>query len=843
MSNLSRRTLLKSAMTLSASTIAARHGWCASRYPSEFQQDGQMVSALDIAPREQLLFDFDWKFRLGHAGDPALDLGFGNGHGVLGDLAKTGYFAFAKAGYDDSKWRTLNLPHDWAIELPYVNDERLKSSGYKPVGRNYPATSVGWYRREFDIALQERGRRISIEFEGASHSALVFVNGCYVGRHDEGYTSFCIDVTDFIHYGGKNCVAVRVAVELTEGWFYEGAGLYRHVWLTKNDAVHLGRHDSTVRTTFDNDSVASLDLKTKVENASSRDEKVAVSWQIFDANMNEVVRAQATPLITPANGASVFQTATRIEHPNLWSIDTPYLYTALVTTHTGKIARDAESIRFGIRTAVFTSDRGFLLNGRPLKIQGTCNHQDHAGVGVALPDALHRYRLNALRQMGCNAVRAAHNMPAPAWVEACDRLGVLLMCETRQMSSTPEALVQLEEMIMRYRNSPSVVLWSIGNEEEQLQNAMAEQGVAIASTMVSHAHALDPTRPVSAAVNSNNEKGVSDALDIVGFNYQLPRPDEFHTKFPHRALYGSETGGVICTRGEYTTNAFKHTASAFDTKPDDWDETAEEWWKFYATRAWQAGAFVWTGFDYRGEPAPYAWPTVNAQEGAMDLCGFPKDVYYYYKAWWQKEPVLHLLPHWNSTSPEGELISARVYSNLETVELFINGKSHGSMAVPPLGHVDFKVPYQAGSVEAVGYKNGRRVLTAKHETTGAPTALRVTADRSAMDADNEDLVLITVEALDTAQRLVPTASNPVRIKIDGPARLIGAGNGDPSCQESDKEPRRSLFNGLAQFIVQSSAAPGEVRIQVESDGSSNPHLIPASLTIAARVVTPRPAVR
>jgi beta-galactosidase len=791
-----------------------------------------------IAPRQRLLFDFDWKFQFGHGADPARDLGLGSGQG---DFAKTGDFKFAKAGFDDSKWRTLSLPHDWAVELPFVRDESLNSHGFKPLGRRYPETSVGWYRREFEIPASDLGRRITVEFDGAFRDVLVFVNGCFIGRNDHGYTPFRFDLTDFLAYGAKNYIVVRVDASFGDGWFYEGAGIYRHVWLTKTDALHLGQWESTVRTELKGNT-ATLTLGTVVENEGNQVENAKVSWRILDAAGKTVATAEAPGQSIPVDGKANFTATAKLTNPGLWSVDEPILYSAIVTVEAGRKIRDAERVSFGVRTAVFDADKGFFLNGKPLKIQGTCNHQDHAGVGAALPDRLQWFRLGVLRAMGSNAVRTSHNMPTPEWVEACDRMGMMMMCETRQMSSSPEGLAQLEAMVKRYRNSPSIILWSIGNEEWQLQNEMAEEGAKIAATMVRRCHELDPTRVVSAAVNGPNDKGVSDALDIIGFNYKLQYPDDFHKKNPQRPIYGSETASAVSTRGDYSTDKLRNTVSAYDVNNPGWGEQAEEWWKFYATREWAAGGFAWTGFDYRGEPTPYGWPSINSQFGIVDMCGFPKDTFYYYKAWWGKEPVLHLFPHWNFAGREGDEIPVWVHSNLDQVELLLNGKSLGSQKVPRLGHVEWKVKYESGVIAARGSKDGKVVLTEKRETTGAAVAIRLTADHMELNADGRDVAMVTVEALDKEGQTVPTASNLIGFKVAGEGVLLGVGNGDPNCQESDKEPKRSLFNGLAQLIVQSTRHAGEIHIEAAKEGSDGTELIPAKLVIVTRKVDLQPAV-
>ena len=838
MPRISRRNLLSSAAALSASSLLARSAWGrTAAMMAGLPEAGSPEAPAAIAPRERLLFDFGWKFQFGHGTEPARDLGFGYGQG---DFAKTGEFEFAKAKFDDSKWRTLNLPHDWAVELPFVRDEALNSHGFKPLGRRYPETSVGWYRREFDIPASDAGRRITVEFDGAFRDVLVFVNGCFIGRNDNGYAPFHFDLTDFLAYGAKNYIVARVDASFGDGWFYEGAGIYRHVWLTKTDALHLGRWDSCVRTVV-NGNPTELSLATVVRNEGKEATGARVRWQILDADGKVVATTDTPEKRIDHDAVAGFAAAAQIANPLLWSPEEPHLYTAVVTVESDGKVRDAERISFGVRTALFDADKGFSLNGKSLKIQGTCNHQDHAGVGAAVPDRLQWFRMGVLKEMGNNAVRTSHNMPTPELVEACDRMGVMMMCETRQMSSSPEGLAQLEAMVKRYRNSPSIILWSIGNEEWQLQNEMAEEGARIAATMVRRCKELDPTRVVSAAVNGDNQKGVSDAFDIIGFNYGLERPDAYHKEHPKRPIYGSETSSAISTRGVYTTDPLRNTVNAYDSVVP-WGETAEEWWKFYGTREWEAGGFAWTGFDYRGEPTPYGWPSINSQFGIVDMCGFPKDTFFYYKAWWRKEPALHLFPHWNFAGREGEEIPVWVYSNLDEVELFVNGQSLGSKKVPHLGHVEWKAKYEPGSIEARGSKDGKVVLTEKRETTGPTVAIRLTADRMEIDANGEDLAILKVEALDKEGRAVPTASNLIGFKISGEGKLIGVGNGDPNCQESDKEPKRSLFSGLAQVIVQATKRPGEIHIEALKEGWDGPELTPAKVVITTKRVEPRPAV-
>jgi len=519
----------------------------------------------------------------------------------------------------------------------------------------------------------------------------------------------------------------------------------------------------------------------------------------------------------------------------MWSLAAPNLYYAVATVESAGKVRDRDKVTFGVRTISFDVDKGFFLNGERTPVQGTCNHHDHAGVGAALPDRLQSYRIEVLQGMGCNAVRTSHNIPTPEWVEACDRLGVLMLCETRMMSSNEEGLAQLEKMIKRYRNSPSIFLWSMGNEEWRLQTS--EMGPRVLRSMQQRAHELDPTRLCTAADNGNWETEFPSTLDVMGFNYNLSMIDGYHKLHPKQPSIGSETASTISTRGVYSTDKLRNVLSAYDVNHTQWSELAEEWWTFYAARPYLAGGFAWTGFDYRGEPTPYGWPSINSQFGIVDTCGFPKDNYFYYKAWWGKEPMLHLFPHWNWDGRQGEEILVWVHSNLESVELFLNGQSLGAQPVKPLHHLEWKVKYAPGVLEARGSKGGKVVVTSQRETTGQPAKIVLTADRSAISADGEDLAMVRVEVVDAQGRPVPTADNSITFKVGGEGTIIGVGNGDPNCQESDKASQRSLFNGLAQVILQATKLPGSISLQATSED-----LASATVTIETKPAKLRPAV-
>ncbi len=577
-----------------------------------------------------------------------------------------------------------------------------------------------------------------------------------------------------------------------------------------------------------------------MQNEGTTPETCRVRWQILDAAGKTVATADAAPRQIAPDSSATFVAGAKLPNPALWEPETPNLYSALVTVESEGKVRDAERVSFGVRTVAFEADKGFFLNGKSVKIKGTCNHHDHAGVGAALPDRLQWHRVGVLKDMGSNAVRTSHNMPTPEWVEACDQLGMMMMCETRPMSSNPEGLAQLELMIKRYRNSPAIIIWSMGNEEWVMMPQA--QGVRVIDKMIERSHELDPTRLCTAAVNQSFETHFPEQLDVMGFNYNLKVCDGWHRGHPKTPCVGSETASTVSTRGIYQTDKLRNWVSAYDLNHTSWSELAEEWWKFYATREWLAGGFAWTGFDYRGEPTPYGWPSINSQFGIIDMCGFPKDNFYYYKAWWGQDPVLHLFPHWNWEEREGEIIPVWVHSNLDEVELFLNGKSQGSQKVQPLTHLEWKVKYEPGVIEARGSKDGKVVLTEKRETTGKPETIALTADRTEIDANGEDIAIVRVEVRDKEGRPVPIADDGISFKVTGDGMLIGVGNGDPNCQESDKEPKRSLFNGLAQVIVQASKTPGTIVLEAYTEPWPGPKLPSTTLTITTRKVELRSAL-
>ena len=803
---------------------------------------------LSTSPRERLLLDFGWHFHLGHADDPDLDFGFGKLAREATFAKSVDFYPVAGLRFDDTAWRSIDLPHDWAVELPFKNAPDLPERGAKPLGREFPDTSIGWYRRVFDIPASGTEKRVAVEFDGVFRNAMVISNGHYLGENFSGYSPFRFDLTDFLAAGGKNVLTIRVDATLGEGWFYEGAGVYRHVWLTRTNPLHVAP-EGTFVTSQVRGGTATILVSTEVDNEGSGDSVCGVTSRVLDAGGNAVAWARPKPALISAGASHRFEAQCFLDHPLFWSLEEPHLYRLITTVESGADLADRTETPFGIRTIHFDATKGFFLNDKRIEIKGTCNHQDHAGLGTALPDRIQSYRIERLKEMGSNAYRTSHNPPTPELLDACDRLGMLVMDETRMMSSSPEGLSQLERMIRRDRNHPSVVIWSLGNEEP---DQGTPRGARIIASMKRLVRRLDPTRPVTLAMNGRWGEGASRVVDVQGFNYGgmggeggrhiATNIDDFHKRFPEQPTIGTETASVYSTRGIYANDKAKGYVSAYDVNYPSYTTSCEGWWKIFDQRPFLAGGFAWTGFDYRGEPSPYSWPCISSHFGALDTCGFPKDNYFYYQAWWGTMPVLHLFPHWNWEGSEGKEIEVWCYTNLDTVELFLNGKSLGSKRVEHNAHVEWRVEYAPGVLEVHGSRNGQVMLTEKRETTRAPFQIVLRPDRQRIFADGEDVSIVRAEIVDSQGRLVPTASNAVHFLVRGPGRLIGLGNGDASCHEPDKpsspnEGNRSAFNGLCIVIVQSLKEAGEIHIEASSEG-----LITGSASIQGQPTKLRPAL-
>ena len=775
---------------------------------------GQTPAPAGRAPlREKLQLDFDWRFHLGHANDPALDFGFGQGR-VFDKVGRL--FTPSNARFDDSQWTPVDVPHDWAVDLPFENAAELVDFGCKPLGRNYPATSIGWYRKTFDVPATDNGRRLSLTFDGVFRNATVALNGHLLGTNFSGYAPFRYDITDVVTFGGRNVLVVRVDATEREGWFYEGAGIYRHVWLNKTAPVHVAPDGIFVTTESSREGrwvVASADVANDTDAPTS----VAVAFAVTDSTGRVVGTAMSPAAEIAAWGRRAFQPRIFVSQPAYWSPDTPTLYRLVATVQRQGVLLDAQETTFGFRVIRFDPDGGLFLNGKRLELKGTCNHQDHAGVGVAVPDAIQRFRVARLKEMGCNAYRTAHNPPAPELLDACDRLGMLVLDETRLFSSNEEGISQLERMVLRDRNHPSVFAWSIANEEWSDQGV--DRGRRIAESLRRRVRALDPARLVTAGMDSGyeNGRGITLAVDVQGFNYQRENIDAFHAKYPKLPAFGTETASAYATRGIYARDDARGYVSAYDVNKPDYGATAEQWWSFYAAREFLAGGFVWTGFDYRGEPSPFKWPCISSHFGILDTCGFPKDTFYYYRAWWSGAPVLHLFPHWNWAGKEGQEIDVWCFTNLPRVELFLNGRSLGAQDVAKNSHVAWKVPYTPGAIEVRGLRDGQPMVS-RRETTGPAAKIILQPDRAQLSADRQDVVVVEAQVVDAQGRLVPTAGDDVAFSIAGPGRIIGVGNGDPSSHEPDRATKRRAFNGLCMALVQATAEAGTIVIRATASG-------------------------
>jgi len=730
--------------------------------------------------REHLLIDTGWRFALGHPYDVKKD--FYNGTGYFSYLAKTGYGdGAADPRFDDRTWRKLNLPHDWAVEQPFNKNASL-SHGFKAVGRNFPESSVGWYRKSVFIPAKDLGRKISLAFDGVFRNSIVWVNGHYLGTEPSGYHGFEYDITDYLNYGAENVIAVRVDVTIEEGWFYEGAGIYRHVWLDKTDPLHVVPNGTFVRSTV-SDNQADVKAGVTLKNDALHDEKFSVKQSIIDAEGKTIASGELQNLELKALTVKEFTVDIPVQNPKLWDLEHPYLYQLLTTVmKNGKLV-DTYKTSFGIRSIRFDADKGFFLNGKRIEVKGTNNHQDHAGLGVALPDELQYFRIKTLKEMGSNAYRCSHNPPTPELLDACDKLGMLVIDENRLMGITDQNLAYLKKLMIRDRNHPSIISWSIGNEEWNIEGTIT--GARIAKTMQAFAKTIDTTRAITAAVSGGIGSGISTTIDLLGYNYVATKnTDEQHQKYPAQFSWGTEEGSTVASRGLYVTDLNKHELAAYDTKQNENFLSLEDGWKHYAERPYLAGMFIWTGFDYRGEPTPFGWPSVLSYFGMVDLCGFPKDNTWYLRSWWTDEPILHLLPHWNWKGEEGKPIPVKVYSNCDQVELFLNKKSLGKKDMKVNSHLSWMVNYAAGTLEAVGFKNGKKILTDVVKTTSDPIQVAITQESIPFEKPNT--AILTVDVRDASGNRVPTAVNDLNFEITGPAKIIGVGNGNPTSLEPDQ---------------------------------------------------------
>jgi beta-galactosidase len=773
--------------------------------------------------RQKLLMDFGWKFELGEqAGAQQFD-------------------------YDDSRWRTLDLPHDWSIEGAYDKEAPTGGSG------GYLPTGIGWYRRTFQMPQGGHGKNIRIEFDGVYMNSDVWINGHHLGNYPNGYNSFFYELTPYLT-NGSNVIAVRVdnSLQPNTRW-YSGSGIYRHVWMVITDPVHITRWGIYITTPVIKENKAKIRIRTTLKNDTKRTKTCQLRTIILDKDNREAGGDSLSIDIQAGAEDTVFQEIT-ISQPALWSVDSPYLYKAEQSVVVRSHIVDACETSFGIRTIEYDVDKGFFLNNKHLKMKGVCLHHDGGCVGAAVPEKIWERRLLKLKEMGCNAIRTAHNLPAPEFLDLCDRLGFLVMdeCFDEWRIGKREYAYNkyfdhwwkndLLGMIRRDCNHPSVVLWSAGNE---IPEQRSSDGHILLQKMIELIRHEDPTRPVTlgcdniAADNGSTTKEFLETLDIVGYNYVdrwHERRELFYSidrhEHPGWKMIGTESvsnGGI---RGYYS---FGNDSGMIRPNYNFRMIRAEQLWKYVSVHDFVIGDFMWTGIDYLGESW---WPGKNASSGVLDLCGFPKDGYYFYQSMWTDEPMIHLLPHWNWKGREGQFIPVICYTNCDAVELFLNGRSVGEkrLEFPRQGtsggwnkyekspvlpttadlHLSWDIPYEPGIVKAVGKKEGKTVCSQQVVTTGSPCKIRLSADRNFINADATDVAHINFEITDAEGRVVPEAENLVKFAIEGNGRIIGVDNGNPFDHDSYQLLQRKAFHGMGLAIIQSTMRAGKIKITATS---------------------------
>ena len=738
----------------------------------------------------------------------------------------------AQPSFNDSGWEEVTLPHDWVVKHDFDKTEML-NHGYKARGK-------GWYRNKFKLNEEDKGRQILLEFEGMSCDSQIYFNGQLVYRNFSGYQGFSVDVTDMANFGEvPNVLAVRIDASSWEGWWYEGAGIYRPVWLIKKVPVHIAHQGQWVKPVLISGNRWNVEIETELENSFGKAKRVRLQIELADRS-EQVVASKTKVVFIDGFSRTIVKNKLSVEGPALWSPETPALYQCRATVSCQEEAEfmalwDEQSDRvykcqgaaiceeetdfliteFGFRTIKMETDTGFWLNGVNRKLKGFCNHQDHAGVGVAVPYAVKEYWIKRLKEVGADAYRCAHNVD-PEMLEICDRQGMLVMEENRTFSTAKDNLTQLEGFVKNARNHPSVIFYSIFNEEP-LQGT--SKGRRMAQRMQALIKQLDATRPVLGAFNGGymEEYGASSVLETVGINYNQAMYDSFHQKYPCTPLIASETSSAFAVRGEYKTDAKTHVFSSLDEDYAAWGASARDTWKWVSERPFVAGSFVWTGFDYRGEPTPYDWPSVSSFFGAFDTCGFRKALSYLYESFYTDAPMLHLEPHWSWKVSPGTSIRVMAMTNCDEVHLFLNGRQVGHKKVLPYDMAQFEIPFEPGELRAQGSIGGKAVCTDKVLTAGSVQKLLLESSKCELLDNGLDAVAVNVYAVDDRGVRVPDADNLVSFEISDGAQIIGVGNGNPNSHEPDFSQKRKLFHGCAQVIIKNSGS-GDAVLRVISAG-------------------------
>jgi beta-galactosidase len=817
-----------------------RHAVSGAALVSALRAQSQPASS---AARIRETFDFGWKFFKGDS--PGAQ----------------------QPEFPDSAWRPVDLPHDWSIEGPFSEQE--KAQGSLPTG-------IGWYRKRFRAPESYQDRAIVIEFDGIYQNSEVWINGQYLGKRPYGYVAFSYDLTPHLK-AGDNVIAVKVDNSRQPNCrWYSGSGIYRHTWLLATDPLHVAYWGTFVTSPRVSKDAATVQIKTRVKNERKAAAACTLTTALLDRDGKTVASAEAAQQVAP-NGEYEFVHQVSVANPRLWSVADPYLYSVRSTVREQGRIVDEYDTPTGIREALFDADRGFLLNGERVKLNGVCLHHEAGAVGAAVPERVWERRLEILREMGCNAIRTSHNPYAAEFMDLCDRMGFLVMNEAFDEWKVGKGQIgpygyanyfdewherDVRDFVRRDRNHPSVVLWSAGNE---IGDQSDPKGAETLRNLLGIFHAEDPTRLVTAGCDRIASEPPSNTvrpeflalLDVVGYNYVdrwRDRKEKYYSidraAFPHRRVIGTESVSMGGTRGDYR-GLFPGDGPAAGMLRGGRGRNVdvEQLWRFVSTYDYVAGDFMWTGIDYLGESR---WPGKGASAGVIDTCGFKKDGFYFYQSQWTAKPMLHLFPHWNWKGKEGQFIPVACYTNCDTVELFLNGKSVGlkGYAFPRLGmegrygnspararvprttndlHLEWDVPYEPGTLKAVGTKDGKVVSTLEVSTTGEPSAVRLAVDRAQISADRRDVAHITVQITDAQGRMVPIADHEVAFIVEGEGKLIGLDNGDPQSHEDYKATRRKAFNGMCLAIVQSTGKSGRIQVTATSPGLQS-----AKLTISTR---------
>lgn len=832
---IARRQLLKSSALASSALASSALPGCsaaqAAALPENAPLSPDMPTPLGhlsapVPPQDPSLYRLNdgWRF---HEGDIAVPSPRGNDETYAATKAGNAQGA-AALDYDDTAWALVRVPHDWAIAHPIEPDQNNAFA--------FRRRGIGWYRRTLRLPEAWHGRYLELQLGGMATLATVWVNGVEVAHSLSGYVQANIDITPYVRFGAEpNSIAIRVDAEAMEGWWYDGAGLYRDCWLAVRAPLHIATDGIWADPRQNADGSWHVPVVATLE--SSAETPLSATLEALLHGPDGKIIAQGRQSAgAPPLGQSETKLVLPVGAPQLWHPDSPTLYT-LETRLLGTDGTllDSRRTAIGFRTIRFDANSGFHINGQPLKIKGVCIHQDHIGVGVAMPEALWEWKVRRLKEIGCNAIRSTHHAPNPALLDACDRLGMLVMDENRHFNPSPDYLAQLHWMVRRDRNRPSVIMWSVLNEEP-MQGT--EQGYEMVRRLAAAVKALDDSRPVTAAMNDGmfTARNGADAVDLVGFNYKPDWYDRYHALHPDRPLTSTEDTSAVMTRGVWHTDLERNVLGSYDTEAPEWGLTHHESWQMIGSRPFIAATFVWTGFDYHGEPTPLPWPAASSSFGILDICGFGKMAYHLRRAQWRAEPVLALAPHWDWHGQEGKPIRVMALTNVERVELRLNGVTVGMQDLKPFIIPEWQVPYAPGKLEAIGFIGGKEVLRTTVETTSAPARLRLTADRPLMLGTGRDVQPVSIDLLDGAGRHIPTATDRVTFAIEG-GEIIGVGNGDPNDHDPELADSRKLFAGLAQVLIRAPAGKGDVVLTAQVAG-----LPPARLAIRVVAADPGPHI-